>query len=259
MEEKVLLERDGAIATVTFDRPDKRNAFTVGMYRRLGEIFDDLSADDGVRCVVLQGSGGEAFSAGSDIGEFDTSRGGAEQAREYAELVNRETDKVWLCPHPTLARIQGVCVGGGLEIAAMCDVRIASADSRFGIPVNRVGLTVDYHELGLLTELIGRRNTLELLIDGRVFGAEEALAKGLVSRVVPPEDLEAEVERSARRIAGAAPLVNRWHKRFVRRLGDPRPLDPAEADEAYRCFETEDYRIGTAAFAGKRRPAFVGR
>jgi enoyl-CoA hydratase/carnithine racemase len=259
VEEQILVRREGAIVTVTFNRPEKRNAFTVAMYGRLGAILDELSADDSVRCVVLEGAGGKAFSAGSDIGEFDASRAASEEARDYAEFVNRETDKVWHCPHPTIARIQGVCVGGGLEIATMCDVRIASSDSRFGIPVNRVGLTVDYHELALISELIGRRNTLELLIDGRIIDAGEAVAKGLVSRIVAPEMLDAEIESSARRIVEAAPLVNRWHKRFVRRLGDPRPLDAAEADEAFGCFDTEDYRIGTAAFAEKRKPAFVGR
>jgi enoyl-CoA hydratase len=259
MGEQIILRREGAIATVTFDRAEKHNAFTLPMYGRLGAVFDELSGDESVRCVVLQGAGGRAFSAGSDIGEFDASRAGANEAKEYADFVNRETDKVWRCPHPTVARIQGVCVGGGLEIAAMCDVRIASTDSRFGIPVNRVGLTVDYHELGLLSELIGRRNSLELLIEGRIIGAEEAVAKGLVSRLVPPDGLAAEVDSSARRIAEAAPLVNRWHKKFVRRLGDTRPLDSSEANEAFRCFESEDYRIGTTAFAAKRKPAFVGR
>lgn len=259
MDGQILAQRAEGAVTITFDRPAKHNAFTMAMYRQLGETFDGLAADDSVRCVVLEGAGGAAFSAGSDIGEFDASRSGVEQAKEYAEFVNEQTDKVWLCPHPTIARIQGVCVGGGLEIAAMCDVRIASADSRFGIPINRVGLTVDYHELEVLTELVGRRATLEILIEGRILGAEEALAKGLVSRVVAPEELEQEVERSARRIAEAAPLVNRWHKRFLRRLADPRPLEPEERDEAFRCFDTEDYRVGTAAFAGKRKPAFRGR
>jgi len=251
--------RDGCIATVTLDNPDKRNAMTMPMYDALGEAFEQLSADESVRCIVVRGAGERAFCAGSDIGEFDADRSGIAQAKAYAERANAATFKVRDCPHPTIALIKGVCVGGGLEIASLCDVRICGASSRFGIPINRLGLTVDYDELAILIDLIGRRATLELLLEGRIFGAEEALRIGLVSRVVADDAVEAEVDEAARRIADAAPLVNRWHKTFVRRLADPQPLSAAERDEAFACFETEDYRIGRAAFAAKKTPRFVGR
>lgn len=253
------IERDGGIVTVTLDNPDKRNAMTMPMYDAFGEAFEQLSGDDSVRCIVVRGAGERAFCAGSDIGEFEADRSGIGQAKAYAERANQATFRVRDCPHPTMALIQGVCVGGGLEIASLCDVRICGAGSRFGIPINRLGLTVDYDELAMLIELIGRRPALELLLEGRIFGAEEALRIGLVSRVVADDAVEAEADDAARRIANAAPLVNRWHKKFVRRLADPQPLSPVERDEAFACFETEDYRIGRAAFAEKTTPRFVGR
>lgn len=259
MTDEIRLEREDGLATITFDRPEKMNAFTLPMYERFGEIVDELDADDDVRCVVVQGAGDRAFCAGSDIGEFDNTRSGVEQAKEYARLSNGPIGKLFDCRHPTVAKIHGVCVGGGMEIASMCDVRICSSDSRFGIPINRIGLTVDYDELRALCDLVGRRTALEMLIEGRVFGAEEARAKNLVSRVVAPEDLDSEVAAAVDRILRAAPLSNRWHKAFVRRLGDPAPLTQAERNAPFRCYETEDYVEGTRAFAEKRRPAFKGR
>lgn len=259
MTDELDLKRDGGLATVTMNRPDKMNAFTQPMYERFGEIFEELDADDDVRCILIQGAGDRAFCAGSDIGEFDDTRVGVEQAKEYAQLANDATDKLLYCRHPTVAKIRGVCVGGGLEIASMCDIRICSSDSRFGLPINRIGLTVDFDELAAICDLVGRRVAQEILLEGRVFGAEEALNKGLVSRMVAPEELDGEVESSVNRILRSAPLVNRWHKAFIRRLADPKPLDDAEREEPFRCYETEDYIEGTHAFVEKRRPNFSGR
>ena len=255
----VLLERDGGIAVVTLSQPDKLNAMTTAMYDRLGAIMDTVSVDDSVRCVVLRGAGERAFCPGSDITEFGGEREGRAQAQDYAGRTNAGVFKVGACRHPTVALIRGVCVGGGMEIASMCDIRICGRSSRFGIPINRLGLTVDYDELGMLVELIGRRRTLELLLEGRIIDAGEAERIGLVTRCVADGDVEADAMATAGRIAEAAPLVNRWHKRFVRRLAEPGPLSEAELNEAFDCFDTEDYRIGRAAFAEKKTPRFVGR
>ncbi|WP_342639981.1 enoyl-CoA hydratase/isomerase family protein [Rhodoligotrophos ferricapiens] len=259
MEDHIIVERSENRAIVTINRPEKMNAFTVPMYQRFAAVLEDLSADGGIRCIVVQGGGDRAFCAGSDIGEFDSDRQGSVQGKEYAEdtvgaLVNLKD-----CRHPTVAKIRGVCVGGGLELAASCDIRICSSDSRFGIPPNRLGLALDYDELNVLCDLIGRRRALEMLLEGRIFGAEEAYHLGLVTRVVAPEALDEEIETTVRRITEAAPLSNRWHKAFIKRLADPRPLSQAERDEPYRCFDTEDYREGTTAFNEKRKPRFVGR
>lgn len=252
-------EHQGRIATVTLNRPAKLNAMTRAMYDRLGKIFSTLAADSEVRCVVLRGAGDRAFCPGSDINEFDDVRDNVEQAKAYAVFVNAPTFAVRDCPHPTVALIRGVCVGGGLELAAACDLRIAGESSRFGIPINRLGLTADYDELQLLVEMVGAAAALEILLEGRLLSAQEALQKGLLSRVVPDERVEEEVYSVARRISETAPLVNRWHKKFIRRLREPRPLTPEERDEAFACFATEDYRIGRDAFAAKRTPEFRGR
>ncbi len=256
---RIVIERgEHGIATLLLDRPAKRNAFTLDMYRQFGAAVDELDADDSVRCIVVRGAGG-AFCAGSDIGGFDQDRSGAQQARDYADLTLDLTDRLKLTRHPTLACIEGACVGGGLEIAALCDVRIAARSARFGIPINRIGLTLDYRELQDLVGLIGPARTLEILLEGGIFGAQEALEKGLLTRVVDDETLVQQAYDSARRIASGAPLVNRWHKKFVRRLGQPEPLSEQERLEPYACFDTEDYRLGQAAFLNKQRPAFTGR
>ncbi|MBB1592776.1 enoyl-CoA hydratase/isomerase family protein [Achromobacter sp. UMC46] len=250
-------EPDG-VATVLMNRPAKRNAFTLDMYRDFGRIMGELDADDAVRCVVLRGAGG-AFCAGSDIAGFGDDRDGAEQAADYAAFTLSMTDRLKFLRHPTLACIEGVCVGGGLELAALCDIRIAGRSSRYGIPVNRIGLTVDHQELADLIAVIGATHALEILLEGHVFGAEEAMSKGLLSRVVDDEHVVAQAYAAAARIAAAAPLVNRWHKRFASQLRAGRPLTDAERREAYACFGTEDYRRGREAFARKQVPEFTGR
>lgn len=246
------------IVTVLMDRPAKRNAFTLDMYREFGDAFDTLNADDSVRCIVVRGAAG-AFCAGSDIGGFDETRSGAEQAREYAELTLAMTDRLKLTPHPTVACIEGACVGGGLEIAAMCDIRIAGRGARFGVPINRIGLTLDYRELADLLAVIGGTRTLEILLEGAVFGADEALNKGLVTRVVDDDKVGDEAYEAAGRIAAGAPLVNRWHKQFVRRLQAGGELAEHELAQAYACFDTDDYRNGQRAFLNKEKPVFAGR
>lgn len=256
---EVLVERDGDIATVVLNRPAKLNALTRPMWRMLGDAFESLSADDSVRCVVVRGAGERAFSPGNDISEFETQRSDKAQAIDYGRDMHRTAQAIADCRHPVVARIHGICVGGGLEIAALADLRICGASSRFGAPIKNLGLVMAYAEMAPLVKLVGESVALEILLEGRIFDAAEARDKGLVTRVVPDDRVGAEVDETARRIADGAPLVARWHKRFARRLGDPRPLSDAELDECFDCFDTEDFRIGYAAFLAKRAPRFEGR
>ena len=226
----VSLDRGEVTATVTLNNPERMNALDTTMWRELEKAFVALSADDQLRCVVLRGAGDEAFAAGADVAEFATVRSNREQALAYARVTHAALQAVANCLHPVIAQIHGACVGGGLEIASMCDMRIC-----------------------------GSATALEILLEGQVFGADEALAKGLLNRVVPDAEVEREVQATVTRIIEGAPLVARWHKRFLRRLGDPAPVTEAEMDECYACFDTEDFRIGYRAFLDKGKPLFKGR
>jgi enoyl-CoA hydratase/carnithine racemase len=259
MTDTLLVERDGAIATVVLNRPEKLNALTRPMWKRLGEIFSQLSADDALRCIVIRGAGTKAFAPGNDISEFATQRSSVEQARAYGEDMRRTIEAIAACRHPIVAQIHGICVGGGLEIAGLADIRICGASSRFGAPINKLGLVMAYAEIGSLIALAGEATALEILLEGRVFDAAEALAKGLVTRVMPDDQVESEARATAQRIADGAPLVARWHKKFARRLREGRPLTPAEYDEGFACFGTEDFQIGYKAFLAKRKPEFKGK
>ena len=251
--------RDGPIATVVLNRPEKLNALTRAMWQSLGETIRALSADDSLRCVILRGAGEKAFPPGNDIAEFASERANKAQAIAYGHVMHATLNSLADCRHPVVAQIHGVCVGGGLEIAALCDLRICGESSRFGAPIKNLGLTMAHAEMGPLLRLVGPATALEILLEGRVFGAKEAKDKGLVTRVVPDAEVEREARATAERIAEGAPLVARWHKKFARRLADPRPLSASETDEGFDCFDTEDFRIGYAAFLAKDKPAFVGR
>ena len=259
MSDDILVERDGHIATVVLNRPDKLNAMTKPMWRRLGETVSALGAEADLRCLVLRGAGGKSFSPGNDISEFESDRSTPELAKAYAQATDIAFTSLIDCPIPTLALVQGICVGGGLEIAALCDMRVCGQSSRFGVPIKRLGLVMAYPEIRGLQRLVGRAAALEILLEGRVFGADEAKAMGLVNRVVPDDEVEAEAMATARRIAEGAPLVARWHKKFIRRLEDPAPLTPAELDEGYDCYATEDFQIGYQSFLAKTKPVFKGK
>jgi len=257
--DSIQVTRDGPIATVVLNRPEKLNALTKAMWRDLGETIGALSADGSLRCVIVRGAGEKAFSPGNDIVEFATERANKPQAIAYGHVMHGTLNALADCRHPVIAQIHGVCVGGGLEIAALCDLRICGESSRFGAPIKNLGLTMAHAEMAPLLRLVGPAAALEILLEGRVFDAREAKDKGLVTRVVPDAEVEREVRASAERIAEGAPLVARWHKKFARRLADPNPLSAKEIDEAFDCFDTQDFRVGYAAFLAKNKPAFVGK
>lgn len=255
----ILVRRDGHIATVTLNRPEKLNAMTKAMWQRLGEVVEEFGGDDALRCIVLRGAGNKAFSPGNDISEFATDRSDPVQAKAYGEVLHRTLRALSGCRHPIVALIEGICVGGGLEIAGSCDLRICGESSRFGVPIKQLGLVMAYPELAALQRLVGRPIALEILLEGRIFGAAEAKDKGLVTRVVPDDEVAAEAYAAARRIAEGAPLVARWHKKFADRLQDPTPLTREELDEGYACYGTEDFRVGYRSFLNKSKPEFEGR
>jgi len=259
MADAIYVERDGAIATVVLNRPSKLNALTRGMWASLGDMVTQLSEDDTLRCVILRGAGEKSFSPGNDIAEFAHERSNKKQAIEYGKVMHRTADALAHCRHPLVAQIHGICVGGGLEIAALCDLRICGQSSRFGAPIKNLGLVMAYAEMAPLVRLVGPAVALEILLEGRIFDAAEAKEKGLVTRVVPDDQVAAEVRAAAQRIADGAPLVARWHKKFARRLAEGTSLSAAELDECFDCFDTEDFRIGYAAFLAKEKPQFIAK
>ncbi len=258
-DDVVRVLRKDDIATVMLNRPEKLNAITLAVWRQLGATMRALDKDRDLRCIIIRGSGTGAFSPGADIGEFTQTRSSTKKATAYGKVMHPALAAIRECRHPTIAMIHGLCVGGGLEIATMCDLRIAGQSARLGLPINRIGVIAAYPELAVLVDLVGRATALEILLEGRVFDAAEAKEKGLLTRVVPDDQVEGETDAAARRIADGAPLSNRWHKKASLRLLNPKPITRAEYLAGFATCDSADYREGYRAFLEKRPPKFKGR
>jgi enoyl-CoA hydratase/carnithine racemase len=258
---KMLAARQDGVGVVTFNQPSKHNAISVDMWGGLGQILDEFAADDGVRVVVLSGAGDRAFVSGADISQFEQQRSNADAQRAYDEQTSVGRRKLQSFPKPTIARIRGYCLGGGLAIAMQADLRIASSDSQFGIPAAKLGIAYGFEGLRNLVSLVGPANARMIMYTGERFRADEALRIGLVNRVVAPDDLEGHVFELAQTIANNAPLSVVASRLTINQL----LLDAEDRDQAAvarasaACFDSEDYREGRAAFLEKRKPRFKGR
>lgn len=256
---RVLLDYDGAIAFVTLSHPGRLNAISVSMWRELQRIFTEIGANTDLRCAVLRGEQGN-FAAGADISEFPRERADRNGVVNYhMRVIAPALHAIADCMHPVLAQIEGVCVGGGLEVASQCDLRIAGESSRFGVPINKLGFPMAPEEMRGLLALAGRAATMEILLEGRVFPAAEAMAKGLLTRVLPDADVASDVLRTARRIAAGAPLAARINKKTAARLCSvPEPLSESELDELFSYAQTRDHHEGIRAFLAGQEPVFSG-
>lgn len=262
LSDDVLVSREGAVATVTFNRPEVRNAISYGMWVDLREVARELSADTEVRCVVFRGAGDGAFSAGADIKDFAEHRHDSASAANYAAAFEEAMDVVEEMPKPTISMIRGFCMGGGIEFATATDLRIASDDSRFAVPPARLGVVAGYREVRRLVTLVGRANVAQMLLAAEVIDAGEALRIGLVTRVVPGDELEDEVYGLARRMTRLAPLSHRVHKAVIGTVSVNPGLDGLSEEQRalpFEVFDSADFREGVAAFLEKRRPEFDGR
>jgi len=261
-QKQLYTKQDGHVATIVINRPSQRNAISYDMWLELRRMALELDKDEGIRAVVIRGSGGEDFSAGADISEFDKYRSNSAQARPYSAAFDGAMDAIWDLGKPIISMIQGFCVGGGLELACCTDVRIAASGSRFGIPTAKLGVLVGYREMRRLLQLVGTGGVAQILLGAQILNGEEALRMRLISDLVPADNLEETVYKLAHNIAGMSPLVHRWHKRIIRTvLQNPKLEDMTPEEEAlpFACFDSEDFKEGRQAFLEKRRPVFPGK
>ena len=256
-EPELLWERRGAVATITFNRPQARNAMTFAMYEELVEACERVDADDEVRAMVLRGAGGRAFVSGTDIRQFldfDSGRSGV----EYEEGIDRYLGRLDLLRKPAIAQVQGYAVGAGLSIAAACDLRVCTPDAQFGLPVARtLGNALSMAGYARLLAVLGEARVKDVVFTARMIGAEEARAAGLVSAIVGADEIDAHVMELAERVVAHAPITLRVTKEALRRLRTANLPDGADlVEEAYG---SEDFRAGVAAFVEKRRHVWTGR
>jgi enoyl-CoA hydratase len=256
---RLTVSRDGPIAIVSFNRPERRNAFDLAMWRGLHALMQQLSADDDLRCVVLRGAGDKAFSAGADIAAFPAERGTDEREAEYAHVLDESMQSIRLCQHPVVAMIMGYCLGGGAGIATMCDFRVGGEGMRMGITARNLGVWYPYAEIDPIITLAGTGVASEMLIEGRIFSGREAYEKGLLSRLVADDRVEAEALALARRIAEGAPLSARYHKAAIRRLQSHTPITREEERATSDFTRTEDFQNACRSFLAKEKPVFRGR
>ncbi len=258
---KMLSAVEDGVGLITFNQPEKRNAMSVEMWEGLGTILDEFATDDAVRVVVLTGAGTKAFVSGADISQFERQRSNADAQREYNRLTAAGRDKLGAFPKPTIARIRGFCLGGGLAIAMQADMRIAAEDSQFGIPAARLGIAYAFPGVQALVSLVGPANARMILYTGRRFDPVEAQRIGLINRMVPDEELSDTVIDLARTIADNAPLSVAASKHAIAQvLRDPADRDTEGLERNMNAaFDSADYREGRTAFMEKRRPVFQGR
>jgi enoyl-CoA hydratase/carnithine racemase len=262
-KDEVLVSRDGAIVTLTFNRPEARNAMTWGMYQRLYEVCEEVDAEDSIRVLVLKGAAGKdgvvkAFVAGTDISQFTQFQGG-EDGIKYEKDGDKRSGRIARVRKPVIAQIQGVCVGGGFGIAAGADIRVGTPDSRFGLPIARtLGNCLSMNNYAAFIDLIGASRLKEIVFQARLMSADEALTAGFLHQIVSAEQIEAQVREIAQKVASHAPITLWATKEAVRRIQAARAL-PDGDDIVRKVYGSADFKEGVRAFVEKRPPRWSGK
>jgi enoyl-CoA hydratase len=258
---RLAVEKRGAVGWIVFDQPQKKNAINDAMWRGIPEAMARFDVDAEVRCVVFRGAGSEAFAAGADISEFEKIRAHRAAVGEYDGLLDRVLNSIQDSRKPSVALIHGVCMGGGLEVALACDLRYCGASAQFGIPAAKLGLAYNVEGHKRLLETVGHARAREIMFLGRRYPAAEALAMGLVHRVLPDAELEAFVDGVIATLIENAPLSIANSKTILEEYAKSTGLADQERMRAAidRCAKSEDYEEGRRAFMEKRKPAFKGK
>jgi enoyl-CoA hydratase/carnithine racemase len=258
--ERVKTWLDGQVLHIRFNNPEKHNALSVDMWEAIPPLLEKAAADDNVRMVVLSGEGGKAFVSGADISQFEDMRAAKEAVKKYEALAEAALQGIYEFAKPTVACIRGYCIGGGLNVAISCDLRVATSNSVFSIPATRLGLGYRYSAMKNLTDLVGPGFAKDIFFTGRRLDAAEALRIGLINRVAEPDKLDELLAEYTTAITTGAPLTIKAGKRIIR---DVLKTDDADMELARRlileCFESEDYAEGRRAFMEKRKPVFKGK
>lgn len=259
-EEKILTRRDGGVAEIIFNNPAKRNAVSLDMWERMIEVLSEFEADPGVRVLVVSGAGGKAFVSGADISKFESQRASKEAVEYYGKISASAYETLYNFSKPTIAKINGYCIGGGMALAVTCDLRYCEEGSRFAIPAAKLGLGYGYAGIKRLADLVGISRAMEVFYTARMFSAQEAYDMGLVNAVLPVEALDGRVNETTAMITQNAPLTIATAKAAGRQVTTPsteRDLSEVERMVA-TCFQSSDYTEGRRAFMEKRKPKFTG-
>jgi enoyl-CoA hydratase len=260
-EQKIYGRREGSVGHVVFNNPAKLNAVSLDMWDSFVGLLKDYENDPEIRCVVVSGAGGKAFVSGADISKFESERANAEAQARYESISKQGYEALYDCSKPTIAKITGYCIGGGMNLAACCDMRFCNDGARFGVPAAKLGLGYGFLRIERLSRIVGLSRAMEFLFTARQYSSTEAYEMGLVNGVAPDAELDALVARTTDAIAGNAPLTIALAKAAAREIAKPESKQDHKKLEkmAEACFDSEDFKEGRRAFMEKRKPMFKGR